>query len=197
MRESHTHHSWINPHEVKENIHLRPTSISRTLFRFFSFNGTSVSLSKSHDTGAAPKKELVCPIQRATMLTCTEKWWIGGHHREIDVVESPGLDQCIRGGTEQPQWVRMTRLYSPTWLIAELGSPILFFWAAPVSWLLERLTDVPLKLKKRNNAREIEVGLKWMFSLTSCGFIHTTPLTNPSLTLRLSPHRHLFETMSM
>ncbi len=61
----------INPHEVKENIHLRPTSISRTLFRFFSFSGTSVGLSKSRDTGAAQKKELVCPIQRGTMLTCT------------------------------------------------------------------------------------------------------------------------------
>jgi hypothetical protein len=41
---------WINPHETKENIHLSPTSISRTLFRFFSFSGTSVSLSKSRDT---------------------------------------------------------------------------------------------------------------------------------------------------
>jgi hypothetical protein len=48
----------INPHEAKENIHLRPTSISRTLFRFFSFSGTSVGLSKSRDTGAAQKKEL-------------------------------------------------------------------------------------------------------------------------------------------
>ncbi len=48
----------INPHEAKENIHLRPTSISRTLFRFFSFRGTSVSLSKSRDTGAAQKKDL-------------------------------------------------------------------------------------------------------------------------------------------
>jgi hypothetical protein len=61
----------INPHEAKENIHLRPTSISRTLFRFFSFSGTSVGLSKSRDTGAAQKKELACPIQRATMLACT------------------------------------------------------------------------------------------------------------------------------
>ena len=41
----------INSHEAKENIHLRSTSISRTLFRFFSFSGTSVSLSKSRDTG--------------------------------------------------------------------------------------------------------------------------------------------------
>jgi hypothetical protein len=32
--------------------------------------------------------------------------------------------------------------------------------AAPVSRLLERPTDVPLKLKKRNNVREIEVDLK-------------------------------------
>jgi hypothetical protein len=63
--------SRINPHEAKENIHLRPTSISRTLFRFFSFSGTSVGLSKSRDTGAAQKKELACPIQRATMLACT------------------------------------------------------------------------------------------------------------------------------
>jgi hypothetical protein len=61
----------INPHEAKENIHLRPTSISRTLFRFFSFSGTSVGLSKSRDTAAAQKKELTCPIQRATMLACT------------------------------------------------------------------------------------------------------------------------------
>ena len=61
----------INPHEAKENIHLRPTSISRTLFRFFSFSGTSVSLSKSRDTGAAQKKELASPIQRATMLAIT------------------------------------------------------------------------------------------------------------------------------
>ncbi len=58
----------INPHEAKQNIHLRPTSISRTLFRFFGFSGTSASvgLSKSRDTGAAQKKELACPIQRAT-----------------------------------------------------------------------------------------------------------------------------------
>ncbi len=58
----------INPHEAKENIHLRSTSISRTLFHFFSFSGTSVSLSKSRDTGAAQKKELVSTIQRATIL---------------------------------------------------------------------------------------------------------------------------------
>ena len=50
---------------------MRPTSISRTLFRFFSFSGTSVSLSKSRDTGAAQKKELASPIQRATMLAIT------------------------------------------------------------------------------------------------------------------------------
>ncbi len=61
----------INPHEDKENIHLRSTSITRTLFRFFSFNGTSVSPSKSRDTGVAQKKELVSPIQRSTMLSCT------------------------------------------------------------------------------------------------------------------------------
>ncbi len=58
----------INPHEAKENIHLRPTSISRTLFRFFSFTGTSVSLSKSRDTGTAQKKDLDSPIQRTTIL---------------------------------------------------------------------------------------------------------------------------------
>ena len=52
-----------------------------------------------------------------------------------------------------------------------IGEANSFFWAAPVSRLLERLTDVPLKLKKRNNVREIDVGLKWMFSLASCGFI--------------------------
>ncbi len=69
--ESFTLSGRINPHEAKENIHLRPTSISRTLFRFFSFSGTSVILSKSRDTGAAQKKELVCPIQRSTMLACT------------------------------------------------------------------------------------------------------------------------------
>ena len=40
--------------------------------------------------------------------------------------------------------------------IGEVNS---FFWAAPVSRLLERLTDVPLKLKKRNNVHEIEVGV--------------------------------------
>jgi hypothetical protein len=51
----------INPHETKENI-------SRTLFRFFSFSGTSVNLSKSHDTGAVQKKELDSPIHRATIL---------------------------------------------------------------------------------------------------------------------------------
>jgi hypothetical protein len=38
--------------------------------------------------------------------------------------------------------------------------PILVFWAAPVSRLLEKLTDVPLKLKNPNNVREIEVVLK-------------------------------------
>ena len=63
--------SRIHPHEAKQNIHFRSTSISRTLFRFFSFSGTSVSLSKSRDTGAAQKKELVSPIQRATMLDIT------------------------------------------------------------------------------------------------------------------------------
>ncbi len=41
-----------------------------------------------------------------------------------------------------------------------LGQANSFFLAAPVSRLLERLTDVPLKLKKRNNVREIEVDLK-------------------------------------
>jgi hypothetical protein len=35
-----------------------------------------------------------------------------------------------------------------------------FFGAAPVSRLLEKLVDVPLNLKKQNNVREIEVGLK-------------------------------------
>jgi hypothetical protein len=45
--------------------------ISRTLFRVASFSGTSVSLSKSRDTGAAQKKELTSPIQRATMLGIT------------------------------------------------------------------------------------------------------------------------------
>jgi hypothetical protein len=35
-----------------------------------------------------------------------------------------------------------------------------FFGSVPVSRLLERLTDVPLKLKKRNNVREIEVDFK-------------------------------------
>jgi len=59
------------------------------------------------------------------------KWWIGGHHREINVVESPGLDQCMCGGTEQRQWVRLPRLCGPTWLLAELGRPILFFGLLP------------------------------------------------------------------
>ena len=35
-----------------------------------------------------------------------------------------------------------------------------FLGSTPVSRLLERLTDVPLKLKNRNNVREIDVGLK-------------------------------------
>jgi hypothetical protein len=48
----------INPHQTKENIHLKSTSISPTLFRSFSFSGTSVSLSKSRDTGADPKKKV-------------------------------------------------------------------------------------------------------------------------------------------
>jgi hypothetical protein len=69
--QEHSRFNRINPHEAKENIHLRPTSISRTLFRFVSFSGTSVSLSKSRDTGAAQKKELASPIQRATMLDIT------------------------------------------------------------------------------------------------------------------------------
>jgi hypothetical protein len=41
-----------------------------------------------------------------------------------------------------------------------IGEINFFFWTAPVSRLLERLTDVPLKLKKRNNVREIKVDLK-------------------------------------
>jgi hypothetical protein len=45
--------------------------------------------------------------------------------------------------------------------------------SAPVSRLLERLTDVPLKLKERNNVGEIEVDFKWMFSLVWCGFIRS------------------------
>jgi hypothetical protein len=57
-----------------------------------------------------------------------------------------------------------------------IGETNSFFWTAPVSRLLERLTDVPLKMKKRNNVREIKVGLKWMFSLTSCVFIRWTSL---------------------
>ncbi len=92
------------------------------------------------------------------------KWWIGGHHREINVAKSPGLDQCIHWSSKQPCW--------PAQWIGQTNS---FFWADPVSRLLERLTDVPLKLKKRNNVREIEVDLKWMFSLASCGFIRMIP----------------------
>jgi hypothetical protein len=60
-----------NPHESKENIHLRPTSIWLTFFTFFSFRGTSVSLSKSRDTGTAQKRELAPPIQQATFLVMT------------------------------------------------------------------------------------------------------------------------------
>ena len=54
-----------NPHEAKENIHFRLTSISHALFGFFSFSGTSVSFPKRRDTGAAQKQELDSPIQRA------------------------------------------------------------------------------------------------------------------------------------
>jgi hypothetical protein len=38
---------------------------------------------------------------------------------------------------------------------------------------LQRLTDVPLKLKKVKNVTQIDVDLKWMFSLDSCGFIRS------------------------
>ncbi len=58
----------INAHEVTENIHLRTTSISRTLFGFFSFSGTSVSFSKRRDTGAAQKTRIGLTNFRTTIL---------------------------------------------------------------------------------------------------------------------------------
>jgi hypothetical protein len=60
-----------------------------------------------------------------------------------------------------------------------IGESKSFFWAAPVSRLLERLTDVPRKLKKQNNVREIDVGLKmnvffglvWIYPVPFCHWL--------------------------